>query len=249
MIFSLLLLGALLPHMTLTAYVNVGIVNGTEAKAHSRPYMVSIQKGGKHICGGFLVSEQFVMSAAHCYTDGDKLTVVVGAHDLGQSSRRMDVEVYNIHPEYDSIKGLNDIMILKLDGTTKNMKNVKSISIPNKEEDIKAGSKCSVAGWGRKTTNGSGTDRLMEVDVTVIDTKACERYGIKHSQGMYVHLVLGKLGDSGGPLVCKDTAVGVVSFGEKNNCDKPTKPNVYTKISSFLPWVKAILKGVKQDLD
>ncbi|KAA0712226.1 Granzyme B(G,H) [Triplophysa tibetana] len=250
MIFSLLLL-ALLPHLTLAAYVNVGIVNGTEAKAHSRPYMVSVQRGGRHICGGFLVSERFVMTAAHCYTDGHKLTVVVGAHDLSKSSARRVVKSYNIHPRYDAKNFLNDIMILELIGTTQMVKNVKSISIPNKEKDTKAGSKCSVAGWGKQTTNGSPTDRLMEVDVTVIDTKECQKKWKEKSSRIVCALGPGGFcqGDSGGPLVCEDTAVGVVSFNEKNNCDKPTRPNVYTKISSFLPWIKTILKGVKQDLD
>ncbi|KAL0160266.1 hypothetical protein M9458_043994, partial [Cirrhinus mrigala] len=47
-------------------HVDVGIVNGTEVKPHSRPYMVSLQKGCKHVCGGFLISDRFVMTAAHC---------------------------------------------------------------------------------------------------------------------------------------------------------------------------------------
>lgn len=46
----------------------VGIINGTVVQPYSRPYMVSVQKGQEHICGGFLVSESFVMTAAHCIT-------------------------------------------------------------------------------------------------------------------------------------------------------------------------------------
>uniref|UniRef100_A0A4W5M2E9 Peptidase S1 domain-containing protein n=1 Tax=Hucho hucho TaxID=62062 RepID=A0A4W5M2E9_9TELE len=53
-------------------------------------------------------------------------------------------------------------------------------------------------------------------------------------------------GDSDGPLVCKGIAVRVVSFNEKGNCDKPkkpnVKPNVYTKISKYLSWIKCIIK-------
>ncbi len=55
--------------ISLLASVQVGIVNGTESKPHSRPYMVSIQRNKEHICGGFLVSEQFVMTAAHCFKE------------------------------------------------------------------------------------------------------------------------------------------------------------------------------------
>ncbi|KAL0151347.1 hypothetical protein M9458_053341, partial [Cirrhinus mrigala] len=66
-IISLLLLASLLPHLTFTAHVDVGIVNGTEAKPHSRPYMVSLQNNiRQHKCGGFLISDRFVMTAAHC---------------------------------------------------------------------------------------------------------------------------------------------------------------------------------------
>ncbi|MGH0156443.1 UNVERIFIED_CONTAM: hypothetical protein FKN15_031507 [Acipenser sinensis] len=44
------------------------IIGGWEAKPHSRPYMVSVQHNGTHHCGGFLVADQWVVSAAHCYT-------------------------------------------------------------------------------------------------------------------------------------------------------------------------------------
>ncbi|XP_073718304.1 mast cell protease 1A-like [Misgurnus anguillicaudatus] len=251
MIILMLLLGALLPHLTLTGYANVGIINGKEADPHSRPYMVSVQKNGHHICGGFLVSEQFVMTAAHCFGDGDKLKVVVGAHDLNRKSDPIAVKFYHIHPGYDSKELLNDIMILQLKKTTKNIKNVESISIPKKDKD-KAKTKCSVAGWGAQKTNGSVSKQLMEVDVTIVDNKDCNKKWDNQTTSRMI-CTFGKggfcQGDSGGPLVCDGTAVGVVSFNEKNNCDKPTRPNVYTRISKFLTWINDILKGVKQDYD
>ncbi|CAM4656440.1 unnamed protein product [Leuciscus chuanchicus] len=112
-IISLLLLASLLPHLTFTAHVNVGIVNGNEAKPHSRPYMVSIQTNGEHICGGFLISNEFVLTAAHCWDRFETLTVVVGAHDLKniESSDRFGVKSYIPHPNFGNNR--NDIMLLR----------------------------------------------------------------------------------------------------------------------------------------
>lgn len=45
------------------------ILGGREAVSHARPYMASVQVNGQHVCGGFLVSEQWVLSAAHCLED------------------------------------------------------------------------------------------------------------------------------------------------------------------------------------
>ncbi|XP_048037654.1 granzyme-like protein 1 [Megalobrama amblycephala] len=252
MIVSVLLLVTLLPYPTLPSSVNVGIVNGTEAIRHSRPYMVSIQKNNKHICGGFLVSEQFVMTAAHCYKAGEILTVVVGAHDLKNGSR-MAVKFYHIHPGYESKSLLNDIMLLQLHVKVKESKKVNWISIPKKDKDIKANTKCSVAGWGRKTTDGTASAKLMEVDVTIIDKKACQKYWGKTYSTSRMVCAGGRggfcQGDSGGPLVCNKVAVGVVSFTQKNNCDFPTLPNVYTRISKYVPWINCVFGAVKQELD
>lgn len=42
------------------------ILRGYEAEPHLRPYMASLQLDGQHVCGGFLIAEQWVLSAAHC---------------------------------------------------------------------------------------------------------------------------------------------------------------------------------------
>ncbi|XP_030640160.1 mast cell protease 2-like [Chanos chanos] len=114
----LLLLIAVLPALTLCAYVDVGIINGTEAKPHSRPYMVSVQLNNQHICGGFLVSESFVMTAAHC-DNGPGMTVVVGVHDLfatDQFTVRMRVRRRLPHPGYNNKTLQHDIMLLQMHG-------------------------------------------------------------------------------------------------------------------------------------
>ncbi|KAI5101021.1 granzyme-like protein 1 [Silurus meridionalis] len=231
------------------AYVDMRIVNGSVVKAHSRPYMVSVQKDGEHVCGGFLVAENFVMTAAHCWEHrGVKLTVVVGTHDLKKTksaSSRVEVKFYHIHPKFDSINLLNDIMLLQLNKTVTKTNNINWISIPKKKkQDVKAKQVCSIAGWGKKSEDGDSSRRLMEVDVTVMDIKECEKTWGQPFVVSSLVCTKGRggfcQGDSGGPLVCKNTAVGIVSFN--SNCKTPVVANVYTKISKFLPWINGILK-------
>uniref|UniRef100_A0A673JIM5 Duodenase-1-like n=1 Tax=Sinocyclocheilus rhinocerous TaxID=307959 RepID=A0A673JIM5_9TELE len=231
---------------------NVGIVNGREAKPHSRPYMVSVQFKEQHFCGGFLVSERFVMTAAHCRNNSPVLTVVLGAHELQKKSGnlvRIKVESYHQHPDYSDKSFHNDILLLKLEKNAQLNDNIKWISIPTKEGDIEAGSVCSVAGWGRLETNGNESDRLMETNVTVMNNNKCESKWTKEdfsaSLMMCVYGDGGSCeGDSGGPLVCGDTAVGVTSFGDPDLCNSPELPEVYTKISAYLQWIKSIIGNV-----
>ncbi|XP_048038897.1 granzyme B(G,H)-like [Megalobrama amblycephala] len=245
-IISLLLLASLLPHLTFTAHVNVGIVNGTEAIPHSRPYMVSLQKNREHICGGFLISDQFVLTAAHCRNGKEVLTVVVGAHDLSKSSDRIDVLSYEPHPDYIFSPYRNDIMLLKLQEKVEQKNNVKSISLPKKGEDVGTDTVCSVAGWGGEMINSLPTNRLMEANVSIMNNTKCSnkwgKYYYKESQMMCTYGPGGSCRyDSGGPLVCGNTAVGVTSFAYEKLCNSPDYPNVYTKISPYLEWIDNII--------
>ncbi|XP_067270919.1 granzyme B(G,H)-like [Pseudorasbora parva] len=250
-IISLLLLASLLPHLTFTAHVNVGIVNGNEAKPHSRPYMVSVQSNRRHICGGFLISNKFVLTAAHCWNREENLTVVVGAHDLREESDRIDVKSYIPHPDYKFSSFSNDIMLLRLQARVCQNTDVEWISLPKKEEDVESETVCSVAGWGRLTTNGPASVCLMEANVKIMNNPECSYRWKDINQYSLSHMMCTRghggscLYDSGGPLVCGKTAVGITSFGYKDQCNSAEYPNVYTKISPYLEWIDKIIRNRK----
>uniref|UniRef100_A0A8B9K561 Peptidase S1 domain-containing protein n=1 Tax=Astyanax mexicanus TaxID=7994 RepID=A0A8B9K561_ASTMX len=236
-----------LASLFLLASINVGIINGTEAKPHSRPYLVSVQIEGMHNCGGFLVSDLFVMTAGHCWKNGQVMTVVIGAHNLMDDSvDRIPVKFYHIYPGYTYL--FNDIMLLQLEKPVQRGTVVDWISIPKTNDDIEANTICSIAGWGRTSSDGSQSDHLMEANVRIIDSRKCkEDWGHYYSSVNMMCAGSGHgfcRGDSGGPLVCNNVAVGIVSFFEAGNCDKPIVPNVYTKISQFLPWIKEVINSV-----
>uniref|UniRef100_A0A8C1JJ72 trypsin n=1 Tax=Cyprinus carpio TaxID=7962 RepID=A0A8C1JJ72_CYPCA len=222
-------------------------LNGREAKPHSRPYMVSVQSKKSHICSGFLISDRFVMTAAHCRENFQVLTVVLGAHDLqknNENSVRFTVESYHQHPDYTMGYYHNNILLLKLEKYVQLNNNFKWISIPAEEGNIEAGSVCSVAGWRSLETNGRSSCHLMETNVKVMNNMECERkWGKKYfstSQMMCVHGDGGIMKYDRGPLVCGDTAVGVTSFGDPDLCNSLKLPEVYTKISAYILWMKNI---------
>uniref|UniRef100_A0A673WKH7 Peptidase S1 domain-containing protein n=1 Tax=Salmo trutta TaxID=8032 RepID=A0A673WKH7_SALTR len=105
----------LLQLLSSTGASESGIVGGKIAKPHSRPYMVSLQHRGHHVCGGMLIWEDFVLTSAHCLRNAYPLMVVLGAHDLKKSCQNIQVSQCHRHPLHENITQVSyDIMLLKV---------------------------------------------------------------------------------------------------------------------------------------
>uniref|UniRef100_A0A8C2JK33 trypsin n=1 Tax=Cyprinus carpio TaxID=7962 RepID=A0A8C2JK33_CYPCA len=102
-----------------------GIIGGKDAKPHSRPYMASIQYKKYHTCGGMLIREDYVLTAAHCwnenaFSDQDNFEVVLGAHNITKvekNQQRIPVMKIIQHSMFKQNKEKDysyDIMLLKV---------------------------------------------------------------------------------------------------------------------------------------
>ncbi|XP_074491768.1 granzyme B(G,H)-like [Sebastes fasciatus] len=229
--------------LNLHGQVHTGeIFGGREAVAHSRPYMVLLEKrmqdGKTSHCGGFLLNEDFVMTAAHCRAN---YTALLGVHD---ATNRIDiqtipVEVKYPHEDYNVTDHKRDIMLLKLSSKAKFSKNVQPITLAD-QGDGSLPTNCAVSGWGSSVQNSTYmTKELMEVNVTLVDSERCAQDNVYCSE---VETGPGK-GDSGGPLVCGDgKAYGVVSILYQDP-DAPKRYH-YTKIPDYRSWIDSI-SGVR----
>ncbi|XP_042282846.1 mast cell protease 4-like [Thunnus maccoyii] len=236
--------------LSLTGAMESSIVGGKVAKPHSRPYMASLQIRGHHTCGGMLIREDFVLTAAHCKY-AEQTTVVLGAHDISKkekSQQRIEVE-YIPHPKYTG-KYDYDIMLLKLKKKATLNKYVKTIGLPKKDGKIPANIKCNVAGWGKTGPKKPTSNVLRETTEKMQFSTECrnkwgESFNIKQMLCTKFTKKKGGIcqGDSGGPLICNTKPQGITAFTKQDECDNPEYPHGFTKIHFFLPWIKEVMQG------
>jgi len=231
------------------------VVNGDQAELGSHPWAVSLERdSGAYFCGGSIISNRYIVTAAHCVTKGQRVWVHIGDHDKTTSSETNSIRIEGRakpHPKYNEANYENDIAIIKLDKEI-NFKDlsgtVTPVCLARKRGDIYEDAEVVVAGWGALSEGGSQATVLMEATLTAISNSACGSDFIYDksliTDNMLCAVGEGKdacQGDSGGPLVAWDERrakfiqAGVVSWGY--GCARPDAPGVYARVTKLEKWV------------
>uniref|UniRef100_A0A7N6AI96 Peptidase S1 domain-containing protein n=1 Tax=Anabas testudineus TaxID=64144 RepID=A0A7N6AI96_ANATE len=236
--------------------LNNKIVGGQVASAGSWPWQVSLQISRRHFCGGSLINDQWVLTAAHCttWTSASSVTVYLGlqsreGYNPNQQFRRVSLIIN--HPRYISITQVNDIALLKLSSPVTFTNFVLPVCLAASDSTFYSGTDSWVTGWGA-TASGANTisQDLREVKVPVVGNRQCNcDYGVGTitNNMMCAGLSSGGKdfcqGDSGGPMVSKQGSrwiqSGIVSFGE--GCALPNFPGVYTRVSQYQSWINSTI--------
>ncbi|XP_060092570.1 granzyme A-like [Heteronotia binoei] len=228
------------------------IVRGRLSIPHSRPYMAAIVKGNAIHCGGTLIQKNWVLTAAHCHINiGDK--VILGAHSLSKYEKQKQVfQVTRVirHRYYIPKTLENDIMLLKLNKCATITRSVRTIQLPRTNKDVRPGTHCLAAGWGR-TESEWPSDVLQEINVTIVDRRKCN-YNHRITTNKLCAIVRNLnggvcRGDSGGPLICERIQRGITSYIADNmRCGvlRRKAPDVYTRLTKdHVVWINNITRG------
>ncbi|XP_078509316.1 serine protease 27-like [Lissotriton helveticus] len=241
------------------------IIGGQDAQPGQWPWQVSIERNGVHICGGSLISSQWVVSAAQCIQRPvviSKYRVHLGAFQLSLlGSRDIYINVKNItvNSNYTYSSGsLGDISLLQLQSTVNFTDYILPICLPSSSVQITSGTLCWVTGWGDIQLGVDLPDpkTLQEVQVPIIDQSVCSvlylvgaNSDIQNDMLCAGYLEGGKDScsrDTGGPLVCQFAGswllAGIVSWGE--DCALPRYPGVYTRASYYADWIAQYVQDI-----
>uniref|UniRef100_A0A672GEG4 Suppressor of tumorigenicity 14 protein homolog n=1 Tax=Salarias fasciatus TaxID=181472 RepID=A0A672GEG4_SALFA len=233
------------------------IVGGQNAAFGEWPWQVSLayQTTG-HACGASILSETWLLSAAHCFATFDtnygvpsNWQTYSGMQDLYKFDGVQQRSLKRIitHPDYNRMTFDYDIALLELSKPLEFTNTIQPICLPASSHVFPAGMSCWITGWGALREGGQKAQILQKASVKIINDTVCNvvTEGQVTSRMLCSGFLMGGIdacqGDSGGPLACFEESgkwfqAGIVSWGE--GCARRNKPGVYTRVTKLRDWIK-----------
>ncbi|XP_071455058.1 mite allergen Eur m 3-like [Hetaerina americana] len=230
------------------------IVGGVVVEGREFPGQISLQVNHLHSCGGSILNENYLLTAAHCSEhEPSELNVLSGTNNLKSGGMNHTVTEIHIHEDYDPFDSWhNDIAVIKVDPPFEFDAdgNTAPVNLPAKDQETPKGSNATVIGWGRLTYMGEMPDDLYKVSILIWDHGMCNDAYKPDGKTVYPEQICADTpggnmgscnGDAGGPLFVNNEVVGLVSWTK--GCGKKGFPTVHTRVSSYRDWIDSKIKS------
>ncbi|XP_039207961.1 transmembrane protease serine 12-like isoform X1 [Crotalus tigris] len=242
------------------------IVGGHDALPGAWPWQVSLQVyrfgiGYHHICGGVVITNNSLLTAAHCirkWKNPEFWRAVFGLHHLYHHqyyTKESQIKAIIIHSHFKKETYENDIALFKLQNPITFNDYIQPICLLPSHLFLGNDTPCYITGWGSAHEEGEKIYILQEAQVDIIPQNICNRYdwyGGAITMNMFCAGSEGGAvdscqGDSGGPLMCyiRDVThyylVGITSFGR--GCGRPNNPGIYVRLVNYRNWLKTLLQS------
>ncbi|KAF1393469.1 hypothetical protein PFLUV_G00016250 [Perca fluviatilis] len=239
-----------------TVGMTLRIVGGVLDKPGGSPWQVLLRRSdGYGFCGGTLVSDRWVISAAHCLEETvDHVTI--GDYDKQRpdpGEQLIKVQKVVVHPHFHSFTFDSDIALLLLAQPVARGNTAIPACLPDPHLStylLQAGNRGVVTGWGLTQHLGRSSRFLRKVTLPVVSYTECiasTEQVITDNMFCAGYLSVSQdacSGDSGGPFLVNYRGTwfltGVVSWGEK--CAAVGKFGVYTRLGNFLSWIRDTMR-------
>ena len=242
------------------------VIGGAPISVSAVPWQVAVvtqTSRGTSLCGGSLLSDRFVLTAAHCVANTSAAAVTVSAATtvLNQPVIRRSVINIALAPGWEPRTLRGDLAVLQLSEAVPLGPNAQAVALPTSQDPQTwpaAGTPAFVSGWGAQSIDGPSENQLRGAAVPIVTGPLDPRCGsYPFSLDVRSQLCAGFLqggadacpGDSGGGLVVNaagvPTIAGVVSAGF--DCGQPGFPGIYARVTTYVSWIQSVMGATLPD--